>query len=399
MTKGEMADGSAILRLKIDMTSPNMNMRDPAIYRIKSDANHPLTGDKWKVYPMYDYAHCITDALEGITHSLCTTEFEDHRPLYDWVIERLPVPCTPRQIEFSRLNLQYTVLSKRKLIQLVTEKHVSGWDDPRMPTLCGLRRRGVPPAAVRLFVDRVGVSKAEGTIDLSVFEDCIRQTLETEAPRAMAVLKPLRVTITTWPEDEVEMLEGAVHPKRPELGVRKVPFSRTLLIERTDFEEEPPKKFFRLKPGGEVRLRFGYVLQCDEVIKDDEGEVVELKCSHVPGTAGGKPHPEGRKVKGIIHWLSEPHAARGEVRLYDRLFSAPSPGSSHEDGDFRRDLNPQSLEVIEDCAIETSALEYDGQGIQFERTGYFAADQESTAEKPVFNRVVTLRDGWAKVQK
>lgn len=396
MSSGELEDGSAVLRLKIDMASPNMNMRDPAIYRIKRDADHPQVGKKWKVYPMYDYAHVLTDAFEGITHSLCTTEFEAHRPLYDWVLDHVSTPSRPRQIEFSRLNLQWTVLSKRKLITLVQEGHVDGWDDPRMPTICGLRRRGVPAAAIANFVTSLGVSKAEGTIDYSIFEDAVRASLDFEAPRVMAVLKPLRVVITTWPEDEVEMLEGAVHQKRPELGTRSLPFSRTLLIERSDFEEEPPKKYFRLKPGGEVRLRFGYVIKCEEVIKDADGEVIELRCSHVPGTAGG----QGKKVKGIVHWVSEAHAARATVRLYDRLFRAPSPGAAHEDNDFRRDLNPDSLEVLADVALEPEAASLGaGARMQFERTGYFCVDQDSTEGDLVFNRIVTLRDGWAKLSK
>mmetsp|Transcript_14820 Transcript_14820/g.24725 ORF Transcript_14820/g.24725 Transcript_14820/m.24725 type:complete len:621 (+) Transcript_14820:79-1941(+) len=399
MTNGEMEDGSAVLRLKINMSSPNMNMRDPAIYRIKRSSEHPQTGTHWKVYPMYDYAHCLTDALEGITHSLCTTEFEAHRPLYDWILEQLPVPCRPRQIEFSRLNLQYTVLSKRKLIALVKEGHVNGWDDPRMPTLCGLRRRGFPAEALRLFVERMGVSKAESNIDYTLLEDCVREKLDFTAPRAIAVLDPLLVTITTWPEDEVEMLPGAVHPKRPELGDRQLPFSRRLLIERSDFEEDPPKKFFRLKPGGEVRLRFGYVIQCDEVIKDESGKVVELRCSHVPGTSGGRPLPSGKKVKGIIHWLSESHSSRATVRLYDRLFLAPQPGAEHEDGDFRHDLNPNSLEQRTNCFVEMGAVGESGSAFQFERNGYFCIDQDSSKANVVFNRIVMLRDSWAKVAR
>mmetsp|Transcript_21750 Transcript_21750/g.72033 ORF Transcript_21750/g.72033 Transcript_21750/m.72033 type:complete len:612 (-) Transcript_21750:1242-3077(-) len=400
MTAGEMEDGAAVVRLKIDMASPNMNLRDPTIYRIKRSATHPQTGDKWKVYPMYDFAHSLTDALEGITHSLCTTEFEAHRPLYDWIVANTPgVPCTPRQIEFSRLNLQYCVLSKRKLIQLVREGHVSGWDDPRMPTLVGLRRRGVPPEAIRLFVDRTGVSKALNNIDYSVLEDCVRASLDSKAARVMAVLDPLRVTVTSWPEGEVEMLEGAVHPKRPELGMRQVPFSRSLLIERSDFDEFANKKYFRFKGvGSKVRLRFGYVLQLDQIVRGEDGEAVELRCSHVPGTAMGGKMPDGEKVKGIIHWVSEPHAARATVRLYDRLFTAPEPGAGHEDGDFLRDLNPHSLDERLECALEPAAAEYGaGEQVQFERTGYFAVDPDSTPGGLVFNRVVTLRDTWAKV--
>ena len=392
MAAGEVPDGDAVLRLKIDMEAANMNLRDPAIYRVKRNAEHPQTGQKWKVYPMYDYAHVLTDALEGITHSLCTLEFEDHRPLYDWILANLPVPHTPRQIEFSRLNLQYCVVSKRKLIKLVTDGHVSGWDDPRMPTLCGLRRRGVPPEAVRLFVERTGVSKADNNIDYSVLEDCAREILDPAASRAMAVLDPIRVVVTTWPEGEVDMLEGPMHPKLPELGKRSVPFSRTLLIERTDFAEEPPKKFFRLKPGGEVRLRFGYVIKCDEVIKDESGKVVELRCSHDPETRQGA----GKKVKGIIHWLSEEHCARATVNLYDRLFNAPVPGAEHEDGDFLKDVNPNSLRTLTDVPVEAYVAEAaPGTRVQFERTGYFCVDQDSTPGALSFNRIVTLRDTWA----
>lgn len=394
MRSGALEDGSAVLRLKIDMSSPNMNLRDPAIYRIKRDAEHPMTGTEWNIYPMYDYAHVLTDALEGITHSLCTTEFEAHRPLYEWVLANVDgLPATPRQIEFSRLNLEYTVLSKRKLIQLVTQQHVSGWDDPRLPTLCGLRRRGVPPAAIRLFVERTGVSKAENNIDYSVLEDCVRAVLDPEAPRAMGVLEPLKLTITNWPEGEVDMCEGPVHPKLPELGMRQIPFSGSILIERGDFAEEPPKKFFRLKPGGKVRLRFGYVVQCDEVVEDEAGEVVELKCSYLPGTKAG----EGEKVKGIIHWVSEQHAIRATVRLYDRLFSAPKPGATS--ADFLDDLNADSLTELKECALEPSVADAaTGEQLQFERTGYFCKDRESSEESLVFNRVVTLRDTWAKLQ-
>jgi len=392
MAAGEVADGEMVLRAKIDMASPNMNMRDPAIYRVKRNAEHPLTGRKWKVYPMYDYAHALTDALEGITHSLCTLEFEDHRPLYDWVVSSLPVPHTPRQIEFSRLNLQYCVVSKRKLIKLVTEGHVSGWDDPRMPTLCGLRRRGVPPEALRLFVERTGVSKADNNIDYSVLEDCVRETLDLATPRAFAVLDPIRVVVTTWPEGEVDVLEGPMHPKRPEMGTRRVTFSRTLLIDRSDFEEDPPKKFFRLKPGGEVRLRFGYVLRCDEVIKDESGKVVELRCSHDPETRQGA----GKKVKGIIHWISEDHCARVQVDLYDRLFVAPNPGADHEDGDFLRDVNPNSLKRLVDVAVEPYVAEAEpGTRVQFERSGYFVVDEASTPGAVSMNRIVELADRWS----
>jgi len=393
MAEGKVADGEMVLRLKIDMASPNINMRDPVIYRIKRDAEHPMTGTKWKVYPMYDYAHVLTDALEGITHSLCTLEFADHRPLYNWILEQLPVPARPRQIEFSRLNLQYCVVSKRKLIQLVQEGHVSGWDDPRMPTICGLRRRGVPPEALRLFVERTGVSKADNNIDYSVLEDCTREILDSTSPRAMAVLDPIRVVITTWPDGVVDMLEAPMHPKVPDLGTREIPFSGTVLIDRADFMEEPPnKKYQRLKPDGEVRLRYGYVIKCEEVIKDESGRVVELRCSHEPDTRQGA----GKKVKGIIHWLSEEHAARGTVRLYDRLFQTPVPGAGHEDGDFLKDINPDSLQTFEDCALEPFVAEAPpGTRLQFERTGYFCVDEASTPGAITMNRVVTLRDTWA----
>jgi len=394
MTAGEVPDGEMCLRAKIDMSSPNINLRDPAIYRIKRDAVHPRTGDKWKVYPMYDFAHVLTDALEGITHSLCTLEFEDHRPLYDWCLDQLgdQLPARPRQIEFSRLNLQYCVVSKRKLIQLVRENHVSGWDDPRMSTIRGLRRRGVPPQALRLFVERTGVSKADNNIDYSVLDECVRETLDGTAPRAMAVIDPIKVVVTTWPEDEVDMLEAPMHPKLPELGMRSIPFTRNILIERSDFEEEPPAGFKRLRPGGEVRLRFGYVLTCDDVIKDADGKVVELRCSHTEGTRQGA----GKKVKGIIHWVSEDQCARGTVNMYDRLFNAPAPGSDHTDGDFLKDVNPNSLQVVKDCAIEGYVADVPaGTRVQFERTGYFCVDQDSGPDGLTMNRIVTLKDTWA----
>lgn len=395
MAAGEVPDGEQVLRLKIDMAAPNLNLRDPPIYRVKRDAVHPRTGTKWKIYPMYDYAHVLTDALEGITHSLCTLEFEDHRPLYDWILDNVPdLPARPRQIEFSRLNLQYCVVSKRKLLSLVQEGHVDGWDDPRMPTLCGLRKRGVPPEALRLFVERTGVSKADNNIDMVVLEDCARETLEAASPRAMAVLDPIRVTVTTWPEGEVDWVEGPMHPKRPELGTRRLAFSRHLLIDRADFEEEPPPKYKRLTPGGEVRLRFGYVLQCDEVVKDASGRVTELFCSHKPDTRQGAGKGfSGKKVKGIIHWLSADHAARVSVDLYDRLFSAPSPG---EEGEFLQDVNPASLTTLEDVAVEPYVAEAaPGTRVQFERTGYFCIDAASTPEKVKLNRIVTLRDNWS----
>jgi len=397
MAAGEIEDGKMVLRLKIDMKSPNMNMRDPTIYRVKRDAEHPRTGTKWKIYPMYDYAHVLTDSQEYITHSMCTLEFEDHRPLYDWILNNTPgVPAYPRQIEFSRLNLQYCVVSKRKLIKLVTEGHVSGWDDPRMPTLCGLRRRGVPPKALQLFVERMGVSKADNSIDYSILEDCVREILDPSVPRAFAVLDPIRVVVTSWPEDEVDMLDGPMHPKVPELGRRQVAFSRNLLIDRDDFSEDPPKKYFRLKPGGEVRLRFGYVIKLDEIIKDESGKVVELRCTHKPDTrqGAGKGFNE-TKVKGIIHWLSEDHCKRTTVKLYDRLFKTPVPGADHDDGDFLKDVNPNSLQVLENVAVEPYVVESPpGTCVQFERTGYFCIDEASSPDNIIMNRVVTLRDTW-----
>ena len=338
----------------------------------------------------------LTDAQERITHSLCTLEFEDHRALYDWVLDNVPTPAKPRQIEFSRLNLQYCITSKRKLMQLVNEKHVSGWDDPRMPTICGLRRRGVPPEALRLFVERTGVSKAPNNIDYTILEDCARETLDANAPRAFAVLDPIKVVVTSWPEGEVDMLDGPMHPKLPELGRRAVPFSRTILIDRDDFDEDPPPKKWCLKPGGEARLRFAYVIKCEEVIKDADGKVVELRCTHLPDTRqGAGKGSDGKKVKGVIHWLSEEHCKRATVNLYDRLFNAPQPGADHEDGDFLKDVNPDSLRTLTDVPIESYVADAEpGSKVQFERTGYFCLDEASTAEEIVLNRVVTLRDTW-----
>eukprot|EP00747_Dinoflagellata_sp_TGD_P065209 gnl/TRDRNA2_/TRDRNA2_154262_c1_seq1.p1 gnl/TRDRNA2_/TRDRNA2_154262_c1~~gnl/TRDRNA2_/TRDRNA2_154262_c1_seq1.p1 ORF type:complete len:468 (+),score=95.82 gnl/TRDRNA2_/TRDRNA2_154262_c1_seq1:195-1406(+) len=401
MAAGEVADGEMVLRLKIDMRSGNINLRDPTIYRIKRDAVHPRTGDKWKIYPMYDYAHALTDAHEQITHSLCTLEFQDHRPLYEWIVENLPVPARPRQIEFSRLNLQYCVVSKRKLIQLVTEGHVNGWDDPRMPTLCGLRRRGVPPEALRLFVERTGVSKAENNIDYSVLDDCVRETLENAATRAFAVLDPIRVVVTTWPDGETDTLEAAFNPNIEDSGTRKIPFTRTIFIERTDYEEDPPPKYFRLKPEGEVRLRYAYVVKLDEVIKDDSGKVIELRVSHKPDTRQGAGKGfAGKKVKGIIHWLSEDNCKRATVNLYDRLFNAPEPGANHEDGDFLKDINPNSLRVLKDVPIEPYVAELPpGSHVQFERMGFFMIDEASTPDNIVLNRVVELRSTWANKKK
>ncbi|AJF05363.1 glutamine--tRNA ligase/YqeY domain fusion protein [Geoalkalibacter subterraneus] len=395
MRAGDFADGAYTLRARIDMASPNMNLRDPVIYRLQRH-NHYRTGDAWCIYPMYDYAHPLSDALEGVTYSLCTLEFEDHRPLYDWFLEQLAdlLPARPRQIEFARLNLAYTVMSKRKLLELVREGHVQGWDDPRMPTLVGLRRRGFPPAAIRAFCDRIGVGKSDGWIDMGVLEDCVRQELNETAPRAMAVLDPLKVVITSYPEQKREEFDAPNHPQKPEMGTRKVPFCREIYIERSDFMEDPPRKFFRLGPGREVRLRNGYIIRCDEVVKDPvSGEVTELRCSHDPDTLGANPK-DGRKVKGTIHWVSARHARKAQVRLYDRLFSVPHPGQGQSD--YRQDLNPDSLQLCS-ALIEPSLAA--GQGcFQFERTGYFYTDPvDSRPETPVFNRVVTLRDTWAKI--
>jgi glutaminyl-tRNA synthetase len=393
MRDGEFDDGEHVLRAKIDMASPNINMRDPTLYRIRH-VPHQNAGDKWKIYPMYDFAHGLSDAYEGITHSLCTLEFEDHRPLYDWFLDRLEPPHRPRQIEFSRLNLAYALTSKRKLNQLVEEGVVSGWDDPRLATLAGMRRRGYPPAAVRDFISRVGVTKKENMIEMAVLENSVRELLGEEAERRMAVLNPLRVVLTNYPEGETETMEALNHPNKPELGTRAVPFSRELYIEQDDFMEEAPRKFFRLKPGGEVRLRFGYIIRCDEVIKDDDGNVVELRCSYDPDTRSGTGTSD-RKVKGTIHWVSAAHALPAEVRLYDRLFTVPDPGS---DKDVHEHLNPESL-VVADARLEP-ALAGESGAVQFERLGYFASDAvDHSAEKPVFNRIVTLRDSWAKIEK
>ncbi len=394
MRDGEFPDGAHVLRARIDMASPNINLRDPALYRIKRMPHH-RTGDAWCIYPMYDYAHPISDALEGITHSVCTLEFEDHRPLYDWVIANLDVPARPKQIEFARLNLSYTVMSKRKLLQLVSEGHVGGWDDPRMPTLSGLRRRGYTPAAIRAFCERIGVGKSESTIDLSVLEETLRDDLNPKAPRALAVLRPLRVVITNYPEGQSEAFEGANHPGDPAMGTRSVAFSRELYIERDDFEEEPPKGFFRLAPGREVRLRFAYFIRCEEVVKDERGEVVELRCTYDPATRGGSA-PDGRKVKGTIHWVSAPHAVAAQVRLYDRLFTVANP-SGEKGKDFIDFLNPASVQILEGCMLEASlATAERGRSYQFERQGYFCLDADSTPQNLVFNRTVTLRDSWSK---
>ncbi|QPK65171.1 glutamine--tRNA ligase/YqeY domain fusion protein [Methylomonas sp. LL1] len=392
MRAGEFADGQYVLRAKIDMASPNMNMRDPTIYRIRR-VHHHRTGDAWCIYPMYDYTHCLSDMLEGITHSICTLEFEDHRPLYDWVLDTLKTPCHPQQIEFARLQLEYTIVSKRKLLQLVTEKHVTGWDDPRMPTISGLRRAGFTPEAIRDFCERIGVTKNDSWIEMAVLENCIREDLNERATRAMAVLRPLRVVISNWEDGKTETYQIANHPQKPEMGSREVPFSKVILIEQDDFAENPPKGYKRLVPGGEVRLRGSYVIQCNEVVKDDAGNVIELHCSYDPATLGK--NPEGRKVKGVIHWVSEQHSLPAELRLYDRLFSHANPDTLDN---FLDALNPNSLEVLNDCRIEASLVNATPDiRYQFERTGYFCLDSvDSMPGKPVFNRTVTLRDSWGQ---
>jgi glutaminyl-tRNA synthetase len=392
MRAGEFADGQYVLRAKIDMTSPNINMRDPVIYRIRR-AHHHRTGNEWCLYPMYDYTHCISDALEGITHSICTLEFEDHRPLYDWVLDQLQTPCHPQQIEFARLQLEYTIVSKRKLNQLVTEKHVNGWDDPRMPTIAGLRRAGYTPKAIRDFCERIGVTKKDSWIEMSVLDYCIRDDLNENSPRVMAVLNPLRIVIDNYPENQTEELELSNHPQRPELGKRLVPFGKTLFIEQDDFAENPPPKFKRLTTGGEIRLRGAYVIKCEQVIKNAEGSITELHCTYDPTTLGK--NPENRKVKGVIHWVSEQHALPAEVRLYGRLFKVPNPDNEEN---FLDALNPDSLAILTDCRVEPSLANAPIESrYQFERMGYFCVDsKDSGAEKRVFNRTVTLRDSLDK---
>ena len=393
MKNGDFPDGSHVLRARIDMAAPNMNLRDPAMYRILH-AHHHRTGDTWCIYPMYDFAHGQGDSIEGVTHSICTLEFEDHRPLYEWFIASLRI-FAPQQIEFARLNLSYTVMSKRKLLQLVRDKHVSGWDDPRMPTLVGMRRRGYPARAIRTFCDRIGVGKGASWIDLSVLEDCVREELNETAPRRQAVLDPLKLTITNYPEDRTEQLDVPNHPQQPELGTRSMPFSRELFIERDDFMEDPPKKFFRLGPGREVRLRNAYIIRCDELVRDESGQVIELLCSADLDTLGKNP-ADGRKVKGIIHWVSARHAEKAEVRLYDRLFNQENPDKAEN---YLQALNPESLARTE-ALIEPGLLDaVAGETFQFERVGYFTVDgKDSQPGRPVFNRAVTLRDTWAKLK-
>ena len=398
MRAGEFADGTLVLRLKIDMASPNVNMRDPVIFRIKK-VEHHRTGDTWCIYPMYDYAHCISDSIEGITHSICTLEFEDHRPLYDWVLDALELSCHPQQIEFARLNLSYTVMSKRKLLELVQEKLVDGWDDPRMPTLVGLRRRGFTPESIRSFCETIGVGKSDSFIDMGILEEAVREDLNLRAPRAMAVLRPLKLVIDGYPEGESEEFDAANHPGDPAMGTRKVPFSKTLYIERDDFQEEPSKGFFRLAPGREVRLRYAYIVRCESVVKDASGEIVELHASYEPASRGGTA-PDGRKIKGTIHWVSAAHAVEAEVRLYDRLFSTPNPGGKNE-LDYRSALNPKSVESLAGCKLEPSLAAANGEArFQFERLGYFCLDsKDATPERPVFNRTATLRDSWSEQKR
>jgi glutaminyl-tRNA synthetase len=393
MRAGEFPNGARVLRAKIDMASGNINMRDPALYRILH-ATHPRTGTKWKIYPSYDYAHGQSDAIESITHSICTLEFEDHRPLYDWFLQNLPVPSKPRQYEFARLNLTYTVLSKRVLTLLVRDKHVAGWDDPRMPTLAGLRRRGVPPHAIRDFVKRIGVAKANSVVDANLLDFAIREALNKTALRRMAVLRPLKVVIENYPAGQSEELDAANHPDDPSAGSRKIAFDRELYIERDDFMENPPKKFFRLSPGAEIRLRYAYFITCREAVKNDRGDVVELRCTYDPATRGGNA-PDGRKVKATIHWVSAASSRPAEVRLYNPLFTKPDPAGGEN---FAADLNPQSLEVLSDARIEPALASGSNSPdpVQFERQGYFVLDPDSTADHPVFNRTVGLRDTFAK---
>ena len=398
MKAGEFPDGTRTLRAKIDMASPNFNMRDPILYRILH-AEHHRTGNEWCIYPMYDYAHGQSDSIEGITHSICTLEFEDHRPLYDWYIEAIGI-YHPQQIEFDRLNLTYTLLSKRKLLTLVQDGHVRGWDDPRMPTLSGIRRRGYTPEALRNFCASIGLSKTNGSIELGRLEYFVREDLNKRAPRVMAVLRPLKVVIDNYPEGQVEEMEAINNPEDPAAGTRKVPFSKVLYIEQDDFREDPPKQFFRLSPGREVRLRYGYFITCTGVVKNSSGEIAEVHCTYDPATRGGNAPPDGRKVKATIHWVSGSQASSGEVRLYDNLFLKEDPGQVEEGQDFTANLNPKSLEVLTDCKLESVLANVEpGARYQFERLGYFCVDADSAPGKPVFNRTVTLKDAWAKIEK
>ncbi|MDX2434656.1 MAG: glutamine--tRNA ligase/YqeY domain fusion protein [Desulfobacterales bacterium] len=400
MKNGEFPDGQYVLRAKVDMASGNLNMRDPVIYRILH-ASHHRTGDAWCIYPMYDFAHGQSDSIEGITHSICTLEFEDHRPLYDWFFDELELSCHPQQIEFARLNLTYTIMSKRKLVRLVTEGYVNGWDDPRMPTISGLRRRGFTPESIRDFCDRIGVAKKASTVDVALLEHCLREDLNKRANRFMAVLKPLKVVIENYPEGDVDLLDAVNNPEDPGAGTRKVPFSKVLYIEQDDFMEEPPKKFFRLAPGREVRLRYGYFITCIDVVKDkDTGEVVELRCTYDPETRGGNA-PDGRKVKATLHWVSAEHGLQAEVRLYSHLFVKENPADGKDGEDFTAHINPDSLEILDNCCVEPSLGEMKPEELcQFDRLGYFCADRyDCTKEKLVFNRTVTLRDTWARLKK
>jgi glutaminyl-tRNA synthetase len=400
MKNGEFPDGQYVLRAKVDMASGNLNMRDPVIYRILH-ASHHRTGDAWCIYPMYDFAHGQSDSIEGITQSICTLEFEDHRPLYDWFIDELELACHPQQIEFARLNLTYTIMSKRKLVRLVTEGYMNGWDDPRMPTISGLRRRGFTPESIRDFCDRIGVAKKASTVDVALLEHCLREDLNKRANRFMAVLKPLKVVIENYPEGDVDLLDAVNNPEDPGAGTRKVPFSKVLYIEQDDFMEEPPKKFFRLAPGREVRLRYGYFITCIDVVKDkDTGEVIELRCTYDPETRGGNA-PDGRKVKATLHWVSAEHGLQAEVRLYSHLFVKENPADGKDGEDFTAHINPDSLEILDNCCVEPSLGEMKPEEIcQFERLGYFCADRyDCTKEKLVFNRTVTLRDTWARLKK
>ncbi len=397
MRAGEFADGTKLLRAKIDMASPNMNMRDPAIYRIRHGVIHHQTGSEWCIYPMYDYTHCLSDSIEGITHSICTLEFADHRPLYDWFLDTLKVPCHPQQIEFSRLNLQYAITSKRKLTQLVEEGLVEGWNDPRMSTISGMRRRGYPAAAIRDFCERIGVTKADNSVEMEILDNCIRENLNENAPRVMAVLNPLKIVITNYPKGKIEQLVAPNHPQNEAMGTRILPFTHELYIDKEDFKEEANNKFKRLVTGKEVRLRNAYVIRCDEVIKDTDGEIIELRCSYDPATLGA--NPEGRKVKGVIHWVSAEQGIKAEVRLFDRLFSHPHPDSDKSVDDFTVHLNSNSLVTLTECVVEASLQEsMPGNVYQFEREGYFCADSELCREGVlVFNRTVTLRDTWDKL--
>ena len=399
MREGEFEDGAYTLRAKLDMTSPNMNLRDPTLYRIRRVPHH-RTGEKWCIYPTYDFAHGQSDSIEGITHSICTLEFENHRPLYDWFLQHLDVSCTPQQIEFARLNLTYTVMSKRKLLELVQGGQVRGWDDPRMPTLVGLRRLGYTPESIRNFCQRIGVAKFNSTVDLTWLEDSLRQDLNKRALRVMGVLRPLRVVIENYPEGQGEKLDAVNNPEDASAGIRQVPFSRVLYIERDDFREDPPKKFHRLAPGREVRLRYAYFVKCTDVVKDEKtGEVLEVRCTYDPATRGGD-SPDGRKVKGTIHWVSAEHAIEAEVRLYDHLFAKENPDDVEDGEDFKANLNPDSLETLKSCRLEPSLSEAaPGSRYQFERQGYFCVDPDSSAGSLVFNRTATLRDTWAKIQR